>query len=445
MSDNPKSSKPLRVSVFGLGYVGSVMAACLARLGHHVLATEVNPDKVEMLNSGRSPIVEPGMEELVAEEHRAGRLSATRDPVRAVVESELSLIAVGTPSLENGDVDLGALERVCRDAGQAIALKAGFHTVAVRSTVLPGTAGSVVLPALERASGKRSGEGFAVCANPEFMREGSAIADFMNPPFTILGGEERSHLAPLKALYHALPGRVFETSLRTAEMVKYVCNAFHALKVVFANETGALCRESGVSAGEVMEIFLSDTKLNLSAAYLNPGFAFGGSCLPKDLRALNHRARQSGLKLPLLGAILESNQAHIERAVARILATGRKKIGVLGLSFKPGTDDLRESAMLQVVQRLLGEGCEVRIHDPHVAWSSVRGANREFALTRIPRLASLFRPSLEDVVRESEVVVVGSGGGAEYARLGELLRRDQSVFDFAHLENPPAGAQGLCW
>ncbi|HLW79282.1 MAG TPA: nucleotide sugar dehydrogenase, partial [Terriglobia bacterium] len=321
MSQPAAPAPPWRVSVFGLGYVGSVVAACLARLGHHVLATDLNPDKVDLLNAGRSPIVEPGMEQLVAEERRAGRLGATRDPKEAVAGSDVSLIAVGSPSRANGDVDLGALERVSRDVGEALAAKAGFHTVAIRSTVLPGTIESVIIPAMERASSKGGGAGFAVCSNPEFMREGSAVADFFSPPFTVLGARDRAHLAPLVALYAALPGPVFETSLRTAEMVKYVSNAFHAVKVAFANEIGTLCRESGVDAGEVMKVFRADTKLNVSAAYLRPGFAFGGSCLPKDLRALTYRARQSHLNLPLLESILISNQAHIERAIERILAT----------------------------------------------------------------------------------------------------------------------------
>ncbi len=444
MSESQAAKGPAAVSVFGLGYVGSVSAACLARLGHRVVGVDVNPAKVELVASGRSPIVEPGMDELVAKGHRSCCLHATTNAAEAIAATDLTFIAVGTPGLRNGRLDLAAIERVADQIGAALRAKPACHGVVVRSTVLPGTLDTVVIPALEQSSGKKAGDGFFVCANPEFLREGSAVADFFQPSLTLLGAQDPAHLAPLRAIYAALPGRLVETSLRAAEMVKYACNAFHALKVDFANEIGTLCRHMGVNANEVMEIFCSDTKLNISPAYLRPGFAFGGSCLPKDVRALAYRARQLDLHLPLLEAILPGNQAHIDRAVDLVLATGKKKVGLLGLSFKAGTDDLRESPLLEVVKRLLGEGCRILIYDRTVSWSCVHGANRQFAEAEIPHIASLLRPSLNEVVEHAEVLIIGTAD-EEYARLPSSRPSGQILFDFAHLKNPPADARGLCW
>lgn len=444
VSDNERLSPPIRVSVFGLGYVGAVMSACLARLGHRVMGVDVNPLKVELLNSGRSPIREPEMDTLVAEGHNGCHLHATLNATEAVAQSEVSFLCVGTPSLRNGSLDLSSLERACEQVGQALAAKAASHTVAVRSTVLPGSIETVVIPALERSSGKVAGRDFNVCSNPEFLREGTAINDFFHPAFTVLGASEPAHVAPLRAIYRQLPGHIFETSLRSAEMLKYVCNAFHALKVDFANEIGTFCKAMGVPSTEVMKIFCADTRLNTSPAYLQPGFAFGGSCLPKDVKALTYRARQLDLQLPLLNAILPSNQAHIDQAVERILATGKRKIACLGLSFKKDTDDLRESPLLLVVKRLLGEGCEVQIYDRNVSWSCVSGANRQFAESEIPHIASLLRPSIAEVVRSAEVIVIGNSD-EEYSAIHPWLRSDQVILDFAHLSNPPPGAEGLCW
>jgi GDP-mannose 6-dehydrogenase len=436
--------KPIPVSIFGLGYVGAVMSACLARMGHRVMGVDVNADKVDALNSGRSPIRESGMDELVAEGHNSCHLHATMSAVEAVAQSEVSFLCVGTPSLRNGGLDLSIMERACEQVGLAIAAKSGPHTVAVRSTVLPGSVDGVIIPALERSSGKVAGRDFFVCSNPEFMREGSAIDDFFQPSFTVLGAHKPEHLAPLREMYSRLPGKIFETSLRSAEMVKYACNTFHALKVDFANEIGTLCKALSVPSDEVVKVFCADTKLNISAAYLKPGFAFGGSCLPKDVRALTYRAKQLDLNLPLLNAIIPSNQAHIEQAVDRILTTGKRKIGCLGLSFKKGTDDLRESPLLMVVKRLLGEGCEVQIYDRNVSWSCVHGANRQFAESEIPHIASLLRPSLEEVVRSADVIVVGNSD-EEYSGIREWLRSDQVLLDFARVPNLPPQAQGLCW
>ncbi len=415
-------------SIFGLGYVGAVTAACVAKMGHQVVGVDVNPEKVRMLESGHAPVLEPGLDELVEEGRKACRLHATSDASLAVHESDITFICVGTPSLHNGCPDLHAVAHSCREIGQALRDKNQFHWIVVRSTVLPGTSKSLVIPTIEMASGKSAGRDFAVCANPEFTREGCAVADFLNPAMTILGAENPAHLGPLRNLYGAISGRVFETSLNVAEMVKYVCNAFHALKVDFANEIATLCSQLGVEANAVTKIFTSDERLNISAAYLTPGFAFGGSCLPKDVRALSCCANQLDLDLPLLRAILPSNQAHVERAIEAVLAAKRRKIGVLGLSFKPGTDDLRESPSVQLIKRLLGEGCQVQIWDQDVSLGRLAGSNRQFIEEEIPHIGALLSPNLESVVRGSEVVVLGTKAVGEET-LRALVRPDQFVID----------------
>jgi GDP-mannose 6-dehydrogenase len=437
------------ISIFGLGYVGSVMAACLAHKGHQVIGVDLNPLKVERLNSGHSPVLEAGLEEMAAENHQACRLHGTTDSSSAVCESDISFICVGTPSLRNGNLDLGAIERVCKDIGNALRRKDGYHTVVLRSTILPGTAESLAIPALEASSGKHAGRDFCVCVNPEFLREGCAVADFYDPPFTILGAAEPSHLAPLRDIYGWVRGPIFETPLTVAEMVKYVCNAFHAVKVTFANEFGTLCKHLGVDTELVMRIFTSDSKLNISPAYLTPGFAFGGSCLPKDLRALQYSAQKVDLTLPLLGAILFSNQQHIERAVDIILHTNKKKVGVLGLSFKADTDDLRESPLVQLIKRLLGEGCQIRVWDEQVSMGHLVGSNRQFIEEAIPHIGSLLTTDLQQVVQEAEVVVIGTKS-IERERLGRYLRPEQTVIDLVNLERArrsegQVAYEGICW
>jgi GDP-mannose 6-dehydrogenase len=437
------------ISVFGLGYVGSVTAACFAHRGYRVVAVDVNPAKVEALNSGRSTILEPGMDELVAEGHRACRLHGCTDATEAVAQSEVSFVCVGTPSLRSGRMDASQVERVGREIGLGLKSKKSDHLVVVRSTMLPGTTRSLFIPALEAASGKRAGSDFGVAYNPEFMREGTAVADFLEPPYTVVGADDARALKPLRELYRGVPGRLFETSLEVAEMVKYASNAFHAVKIAFANEVGTLAKQLGVDTQAVVEIFTSDTRLNISAAYLSPGAAFGGSCLPKDLRALLHRAKELDLRLPLLEAVLPSNAEHLERAVEAVLRTRRKKVGILGLSFKAGTDDLRESPQVELAKRLLGEGCEVRIWDRDVSLGRLAGSNRQFIEEVIPHIGSLLSGSLEEVVGGAEVIVVGTRAvGRE--RLAACLRPEQSVIDLANLEKlqRPAGVQhyeGICW
>jgi GDP-mannose 6-dehydrogenase len=416
------------VSVFGLGYVGAVTAACLADAGNWVVGVDVSAAKIQMLESGRAPVLEPGLDDLIAAGRRAGRLHATCDAVAAVKESAISFVCVGTPSLPNGRLDFSSLERVCEEIGRALQSKKEFHWIVVRSTVLPGTAQSLVIPRIEAFSQKRAGVDFAVCVNPEFTREGSAVADFLNPSLTVLGADDPAHLLPIRELYKGISNQVFTTSLNVAEMVKYVCNGFHALKVAFANEVGTLCRQLDADERAVMEIFLSDNKLNISPAYLTPGFAFGGSCLPKDLRAMTYRAKQLDLDLPLMRAILPSNQAHLDRAVEAVLATSSKRIGVLGLSFKPGTDDLRDSPSVQLIKRLLAEGRQVQIWDQDVSLGRVVGSNRRFIEEEIPHIGALLSTDLEHVINSAEVVVV-SAKTPEVSALLAIPKPGRSIID----------------
>jgi len=437
------------ISVFGLGYVGTVTAACLASKGHKVLGVDLSPTKVEAMDSGRSPIVEPRVNELIKEAHTACHLHATMDSGAAVQQTDISFLCVGTPSLRNGKLDLGHIEPVCREIGHALKEKDAFHLVVLRSTVLPGTAETIVVPTLEKASGKKLGKDFGVCVNPEFMREGTAVADFLDPAMTIIGAAHSEHSAMLHEVYAWVPGRVFETSFRSAEMVKYVCNAWHAVKVSFANEVGTLAKQLGVDAEAVTEIFCADTKLNLSPNYLKPGFAFGGSCLPKDVRALNYRAKELDLRLPLFESLMESNEEHLERAIEIILNSGKKKIGLLGLSFKAATDDLRESPQVQLVKRLLAEGREVQIWDDNVSLGRLIGSNRDYIEQVIPHVGSLLNPSLKEVVAHADLVIVGTRGVSKDA-LKPLLKDGQLVVDLVNLEKSrrvdghPA-YEGICW
>lgn len=437
------------ISVFGLGYVGTVTAACLAHKGNNVIGVDLNPTKVAAVNSGKSPIVEPRVSEIIAESHNAGRLHATNSAETAILSSDISILCVGTPGLRNGKLDLGNIEPVCREIGQILRNKRSFHLVVLRSTVLPGTAETLVVPTLERASGKSIASDFGVCVNPEFMREGTAVADFLEPTITIIGAADKSHSARVRDLYSWAPGRIFETSFRSAEMVKYVCNAWHAVKIAFVNEAGTLARELEVDAETVMDIFASDTKLNISSAYLKPGFAFGGSCLPKDVRALNYRAKELDLKLPLLESIMPSNEEHLERAVDLVLQSGKRKIAMLGLSFKAATDDLRESPQVQLVKRLLGEGREIQIWDDNVSLGKLIGTNREYIEQVIPHIGSLLKQPLANVLRHAEVIVIGT---ADLDRdiLQKNIRPDQIVIDLVTLEKarrPKTAAdyKGICW
>ena len=439
----------MQVSVFGLGYVGSVSAASFAADGHTVVGVDVNPDKVASLNEGRSPIVEKGLDELIRDTVADGRLRATTSTREAVEATGLSLICVGTPSRRNGSLDLTYLERVCEQIGEALGNKSEYHVVVVRSTVLPGTTHGVVIPALERTSGKKYGSGFGVSVNPEFLREGTAIHDFRNPPLTLVGHNYRSDAQPTEALYQRLSAPLVTTSIQTAEMIKYASNTWHALKVCFANEVGNLCKRLDIDSHEVMEIFCRDEKLNLSSYYLRPGFAFGGSCLPKDVRAMQYRAKEVDLDMPVIQSILSSNQLQIQHAIDMVVETGKKKIGLLGFSFKAGTDDLRESPIVILAEALLGKGYELRIYDRNVSIARLVGANRDYINTQIPHLSSLLCDTVDQVVAESEVLVVGNGS-PEFGDALKQTRPDQIVIDLVRLGNVsrdevPAKYTGICW
>jgi len=438
----------MNVSIFGLGYVGSVSAAAFASDGHRVIGVDVNADKVAAINGGKSPIVEPGLEELLREGVAAGRLRATSDVGEAIAESEASLLCVGTPSRPNGNLDLIYLERVSQQIGRALRTKKGYHVVVVRSTVLPGTTHKLIIPTLERESGKRYGDGFGVSVNPEFLREGTALNDFRKPPLTLVGHNHAADASGTIALYQSIDAPLVSTSIRVAEMMKYASNTWHALKVCFANEIGNICKQLEVDSHEVMDIFCRDEKLNLSSYYLKPGFAFGGSCLPKDVRALQYRAKELDLELPVIQSILPSNRRQIELAFEQVMATGKKKIGLLGFSFKPGTDDLRESPLVVLAEALLGKGRTLRIYDKSVAVARLVGANKQYITEQIPHLSSLLCERLDEVIAQSDVIVVGNRS-AEFIDALAQCRPNQTVIDLVRL--PLSGAllaanyQGLCW
>ena len=438
----------MNVSVFGLGYVGSVSAASFAADGHTVIGVDVNPDKVASLNDGRSPIVEKGLDELIRAGSDNGSLRATTSTAEAVHATELSLLCVGTPSRKNGSLDLTYLERVCEQIGTALKEKDAYHVIVVRSTVLPGTTHEVVIPTLERASGKRYGTGFGVTVNPEFLREGTAIQDFRNPPLTLVGHNYTSDAAPTEALYGRVDAPLVNTSIRTAEMIKYASNTWHALKVCFANEIGNLCKRVDIDSHEVMDIFCRDEKLNLSSYYMKPGFAFGGSCLPKDVRALQYRAKEVDLQMPVIQAILGSNQLQIQHALEQVTESGRKRIGLLGFSFKAGTDDLRESPIVILAEALLGKGYDLRIYDRNVSIARLVGANKEYINTQIPHLSSLLCESIDEVLDHSEVIVVGNAA-PEFSDALKRTRADQVIVDLVRVQTPradiPAKYQGICW
>jgi GDP-mannose 6-dehydrogenase len=438
----------MNVSVFGLGYVGSVSAASFAADGHTVVGVDVNPGKVASLNEGRSPIVEKGLDELIQENVSNGRLEATTSTEQAIDATELSLICVGTPSRRNGSLDLTYLERVCEQIGAALRDKDAYHVVVVRSTVLPGTTHEVVIPALERTSGKEYGRGFGVTVNPEFLREGTAIHDFRHPPMTLVGHNYRSDARPTEALYTKVEAPLVATSIRTAEMIKYASNTWHALKICFANEVGNLCKRLDIDSHEVMDIFCRDEKLNLSSYYMKPGFAFGGSCLPKDVRAMQYRAKEVDLEMPVIQSILGSNQLQIQHAIDMVIETGRKHIGLLGFSFKAGTDDLRESPIVILAEALLGKGYSLRIYDRNVSLARLVGANRDYINTQIPHLSSLLTDTVDEVIQASEVIIVGNGA-PEFAEALKRTLPGQTVIDLFRLkvnrEEIPADYKGICW
>lgn len=433
----------MRISVFGLGYVGVVATGCLATDGHQVLGVDPNPEKIRLINEGLSPIVEAQVGELIAA--AGSRIRATDDAIRAVLETDLSLVCVGTPSQGNGSLDLSYVRRVCEQIGTAIRGKTQRHTVVIRSTILPGTMANLVLPVLETASGKRAGSDFGLCNNPEFLREGTAVHDYRNPPKTVIGEIDKASGDMVASLYEGLDAPLIRTSLEVAETVKYIDNVWHAVKVAFANEMGSICKQVNVDSHQVMDIFCKDTKLNISPYYMKPGFAFGGSCLPKDVRALSYKAQTLDLDLPLLRAIMPSNRNHIDRGFEMITRHRGRRIGILGFSFKAGTDDLRESPLVEIIERLIGKGFDVRVYDRNVRLAALQGGNRDYILNHIPHISRLMVDSIEALLDHAETVVIGNGS-PEFENLA--VREDQHLVDLVRIGNAlPSGGNydGICW
>jgi GDP-mannose 6-dehydrogenase len=438
----------VNISIFGLGYVGAVSLACLARDGHSVIGVDVDQAKLDLIASGKTPVVEEGMVELVRDVVASGRVTVTTDVAAAIERSNLSLVCVGTPSAPNGSQDQSAMLRLAGDLGRALARKPGSHVIVFRSTLVPGTVEDVLRPIIEKASGKREGVDFHVCFQPEFLREGTSIRDYDKPPFTIVGANGEAPRMVLRELFGHLPCEFHVTSVRSAEMVKYCCNNFHALKITFANETARLCEAMKVDPFEVMDLVCKDRQLNISPAYLRPGFAFGGSCLPKDLRATMHFAKTRDVELPVHGAILDSNRRHAEHAIAKVLETGKRRVGMIGLSFKTGTDDLRESPLVLLAEHFIGKGLSLLVYDPEVELSRLLGANRRFIETHLPHIGSLLRHELEAVVEGSDVLVLGSSNRDVHERLAASLLPGQYVLDVvgAAGSGPLRGrTAGLCW
>jgi GDP-mannose 6-dehydrogenase len=438
----------MRISIFGAGYVGAVSGACLAKEGHDIVAVDKSSSKVELLNAGRSPIVEVGIAELIAEVVRAKKLRATTNAVEAVHGTDVSLVSVGTPSQPSGALSLDAVRAVTREIGAAIKTKRGPHVVVYRSTILPGTTDEQLVPLLVESSGRRIGDGLDVVYNPEFLREGSSIADFHAPPYTIVGSPTPRGYEAMDEMYRSVKAEMVRTTIRLAESVKYLSNMYHALKICFANEAGAVLKSLGVDARAALEIFCKDQVLNISKAYLRPGFAFGGSCLPKDLRAFLALARHQEISVPMLGQVLPSNERHLDRALGMIQRHGRGKVALFGLAFKGGTDDLRESPMVTLAERLIGKGFELAIHDEHVHTASLVGSNREYVEKEIPHLDRLLRATPEEALRGADLIVVAKCSKHELAAI-LAAPAEIPVIDLASVRELAAARapryEGICW
>ena len=437
----------MKISIFGLGYVGTVTAACLAKEGHDITGVDPNGTKVDIINGGRSPIIEKGLESMITDAVRENCLRAVLRGREAVLGSDVSIVCVGTPSKSNGSLDLKYIERVIREIGDILKEKDFYHIVVVRSTVLPGTTEDVVIPELEKASNKKEGVGFGVVFNPEFLRESTSVYDFYNPPKTVIGSRRGEDADAVSKLYKGIEAPLVKTSLKVAEMVKYADNTFHALKVTFGNEIGSICKAMNIDSHEVMDIFCLDTKLNLSPYYLKPGFAFGGSCLPKDLNAIVYKAMSLDLSVPLIQSIHLSNEQQIKNAVNRVIAIGKKKIGVLGFAFKAGTDDLRESPVVALIETLLGKGYSIKVYDSNVYLAKLFGANKEFIETRIQHISDLMVKDIDEIISHSEVIIIGNKG-PEFAEILPRLRDEQHLFDLVRIDSNPntiAKYEGICW
>ncbi len=433
----------MEISVFGLGYVGCVSAACLARLGHRVIGVDVSSHKIDLIQSGQSTIVEDEIGDLVKDAVRQGRLSATVSALDAIQSTEISLVCVGTPSNENGSLDLSYIKACCGSIGEGLKRKRSYHVVVIRSTMLPGSLSSVVLPILEASSGKKAGDDFGLCMNPEFLREGSSVRDFHQPPYTVIGAVDERSARVLGEMYRDISAPVIETTPETAEMIKYASNSFHAVKICFANEMGRLCKKAGVDSHQLMDLFCRDDKLNISRAYFRPGFAFGGSCLPKDVRAMTYFGRTADVDTPLLNSLMASNQAHLQQALRMIERGGRRNVGLIGLAFKPGTDDLRESPLVLLAEYLLGRGFPLRIYDVNVQISNIFGANRQYIEKEIPHIEKLMMPTLSDLIAFADVLVLGHRN----VELHTFPLQNKEVIELERPEQRPwaASGQGIGW
>ena len=438
----------LRISIFGLGYVGTVSLGCLSREGHRVIGVDIDPTKRDLIRQGLPPIIEDGMKELIAEAVAGTSVEVTDDGTYAIHNSDISFVCVGTPSNSNGSQDLSAIKRLSIHFGNAMRSKSDYHVFVVRSTVVPGTVEDIIKPIIEKHSGKKIGEHFGLCFQPEFMREGSSIKDFNNPPYTIVGGDSERSVEMVRKVFGHLPCEFISTPIRIAEMLKYANNTFHALKMTFANEIGRVCQAFGVESYELMELVCCDTHLNISSAYMKPGFAFGGSCLPKDLKALLYVAKSKDVRVPMLSHVLPSNTLHIHHAIDMVIEKGRRSVGMIGLSFKSGTDDLRESPMVLMAEHFIGKGMELMIYDPLVSVSRLIGANRRYIEESIPHIASLMCDRVEDLIERSQVLVVGLQDKLLLDKLYAMCRKDHFVLDLvgiADREKILGQYRGVCW
>ncbi len=439
---------PCRISIFGLGYVGAVSLACLARDGHTMTGVDIDDAKLEMLRRGQAPIVETGIQELTRNVMRGDKVAVTSSVRDAILATDVSFVCVGTPARANGNQNLDAITHVAEQIGEVLAEKPTRHVIVIRSTVKPGTVEEVIQPAIEAASGLQAGVDFSLCFQPEFLREGTSIHDYDHPPLTVAGASDPHAVAALRGIFGHLPCEFVHTSIRTAEMLKYACNTFHALKVTFANEIGRVCQAADVDPHEVMKLLCMDRQLNISPAYLRPGFAFGGSCLPKDLKALVYMAKSTDVEVPMLASIMPSNAAHIEHAIEQVLASGKRRVGMLGLSFKAGTDDLRESPLVIMAERFIGKGLQLSIYDPQVNVARLIGANRRFIEESIPHIASVMTSDVEQLVRAADVLVVAARTPEVLAALQAHTRPEQLLLDVASLpdrEAHRAHYRGVCW
>lgn len=437
----------MKISIMGLGYVGSVSAACLTRNGHTVIGVDTNQTKVDLINSGLTPIIEKDVGEIIRSSVNANLLSATTKTTDAVRDSELSIVCVGTPSMLNGNLDLTYVRRVCEEIGVALQDKKQFHIVVIRSTMLPGSMRDIVIPTLESSSSKTAGVDFGVCINPEFLREGTAVYDFYHPPKTVIGSIDDTTSNVVASLYENLEAPLIQTDLSTAEMVKYTDNVWHALKIGFANEIGLISKAVGIDGHKVMDIFCSDRKLNLSSNYLKPGFAFGGSCLPKDVRALAYKSKSLDLTLPIINSILHDNERHIRRGIDMITSKGHRRVGILGVSFKAGTDDLRESPVVEVIESLLGKGYDLKLYDYNVNLATISGANKDYILNKIPHISRLMVNSMEEVMQHAETVVIGNSS-QEFRQVMSRATSEQVVVDFvriSEMRSQEGKYDGICW